>query len=87
MGRSDARGYREVKRLGRIGRVVKEFDGVGVVRRVGWLRSSEGGGEVGVVRVVKEPRGDGVVRSSEWLGARRDLGKAKRMEWLGGWDD
>ena len=30
-------------------------------------------------RVVKEPRGDGVVRSSE------RLGKAMRLEWLGGW--
>ena len=29
MGRTDARGYREVERLGRIGRVVKELDGVG----------------------------------------------------------
>ena len=47
MGRTDARGYREVKRLGRIGRVVKEFDGVGVVRRVGWSRSPERAGWLG----------------------------------------
>ena len=52
MGRTDARGYREVERLGRIGRVVKELDGVGedgeagAVRRVGWSRSSERSGKM-----------------------------------------